>query len=793
MLANLYFLGQENFLFCPSIHCGIFVLHKVAKDDIIYTIVKKGDFHMVKSVCRIFLVAGIVSVFSFGYVNDAVAAKGCNTVDAGRYCLKKDNKRPCPEGCWCESKKNVNAVADILSNHTAVKHACSLRYSGVENELKKAGIHYCPEGQTTFESSDDNSGYGADEESDCKDGYTAQDGSLNCRNSVDKGRYCLKKDNRRDCPEGCYCEGKKDAIGEQWLDDSTWKTLPVKSWCNGHMNGSNSAPKSDYLEKRGIHYCPPEFPKSFAKMSKKEDCYALINNYKVSYMEISCDSGTYLPSIISDDACPTEYHVIGYYTWDVYDAYNCWDDNNHKGDFECKHCKEGYYCGGYNGPVGTSDGDNKGIQKCPNTLTSNVGAKDIKECYIKCGSGKYGKWDKDSYSCETCPNGCTCPGGTMYYTGKGWGEDFGKKCGSDNPPADSETGCDKNKYYVPATGRCKACPYSHLYSDGGYGTIKKCYCETSNGRLNYYPISCATGGGQGTSGNGITCDDGQYYDGEDCVPCPAGAYCKKGKAYKCGPRGYSAVGKSECRECENGFMANEDGTGCEPALISVEAGYYLPEDSVNQDPNCPNGKFCPGGKWLYDKNNDKGAFSCPPLTSLSGSPSSDNKDCNLNLTKEQMSYGIVGNKDCWKYATKENYVNCIFAGSGVIERVEDEEGITWIEDAKVHTDILMFDDYTNDGNYDDSGTTTGPDNPRKPGKDLSGDNTKSLATSTGNTGDVSANTTDYVAQAPDTLKQVSPGEPVKATPLSNATMVGGNNLTASPARSLRPVRSVRKR
>ncbi len=98
---------------CPVIHRGIFVLHKIVKDDIIYTIVKKGDFHMVRSVCRIFLIAGIVSVFSFGYVNDAVAAKGCNTVDAGRYCLKKDNKRPCPEGCWCESKKNVNAVADI--------------------------------------------------------------------------------------------------------------------------------------------------------------------------------------------------------------------------------------------------------------------------------------------------------------------------------------------------------------------------------------------------------------------------------------------------------------------------------------------------------------------------------------------------------------------------------------------------------------------------------------------------------------------------------------------------------
>lgn len=749
---------------------------------------------MVRSLYRIFLIAGIVSVFSFGYVNDAVASfcDRNHPAGAGNFC-KDSTVYPCRKGCWCEGKgKSISSIA--------VDKVCSGEKDPTKDDLdklEKADVHLC------F-ANDVKEGYSAaaaKEASECGVGTC----NLNAGEYCDGAGFKAQK-----CPKGCWCEGGRirQAVRKYNQFGNNNQKFALESHCKNH-NDHNNTYNAEYLEERGVHYCPLWTTTSGTGAKSEGDCNKGSDNdctsqpwagrycYRKDRTHPKCPKGCYCPGgkkfAVKDGAgADHEYweHVSErcadhmqeaeeylnsrgiYYCPEGYtdgeevvDIDGCYRENNNGERVYYEEESENQEPGNSSGTDLSGKPEPYGVD-----LEARASLRACKAGSVWCLKGQYLPKNKDA--CETCKAGYYCPKADCYT---------------------KEPSSDKG---------IESCPASNPNSDKGQSEKEKCYCKTSNERLNYYPNSCTAGGGQGVSGNGIICEDGKYYDGDgNCVPCPAGAYCRDGKARKCGPRGFSAAGKSKCTECGNGYMANEDSTGCERALITVPAGMYLPKGSVTPEGSCPANNFCPGGKWLYSSGSNKGAFDCPPLTSLSGSPSDDRKDCNLNLTKEQMSYGIAGNKKCWEYVTKENYVNCIFAGSGTIESIEDDEGITWNEEALVETDEVVV-DHTSDGNYNNSGTTpavpTGSENLRTPAgkKDdfkVTNDNGKSLAVSTGNAEVGTANTTDYVAQAPDTLKQVSPGEPVKATPLSNATMVGGKNLTASPARSLRPTRSVRKR
>ncbi|MFQ6695673.1 MAG: InlB B-repeat-containing protein [Alphaproteobacteria bacterium] len=211
--------------------------------------------------------------------------KDCNSVDAGRYCWHKDDKEPCPAGCYCDGGRNVLAVEKFYTNKTSVEKACALR---TLTSMSGSGVHLCPSGTT---SNPAGGGHGAKESSDCFRGLTAWDGSQNCTTAAPKGQYCRHKDVlKEDCAPGCYCEGGKNAIGD---NDEEWGQ--VTSACENHWSNDVKG----YLEARGVKYCPNSFPKSVTKAESKDDCYFEENNERRYYRDykdgIEVDAGYYLP------------------------------------------------------------------------------------------------------------------------------------------------------------------------------------------------------------------------------------------------------------------------------------------------------------------------------------------------------------------------------------------------------------------------------------------------------------------------------------------------------------------
>jgi hypothetical protein len=154
---------------------------------------------------------------------------------------------------------------------------------------------------------------------DCYDILIANDNSENCKTPPAAGRYCKKKNNKRNCEPGCYCSGGIiNAVGD---NDNTNPYGQVTSNCK-----QKKAWAEEYLKKRGIFYCPDGYTsKSGAK--KITDCFDSNGNHYVpnvngleivsgegdfnfnprplgSGQDVDCPAGSYMPESGNDaDDC----------------------------------------------------------------------------------------------------------------------------------------------------------------------------------------------------------------------------------------------------------------------------------------------------------------------------------------------------------------------------------------------------------------------------------------------------------------------------------------------------------
>ena len=84
------------------------------------------------------------------------------------------------------------------------------------------------------------------------------------------------------------------------------------------------------------------------------------------------------------------------------------------------------------------------------------------------------------------------------------------------------------------------------------------------------------------------------YPTEQCITCPAGWYCKDGKASQCPKGNYCPSGSAQPIPCEAGtYMQNTTKEKC----LDCEEGYFCPPDEnglyTKWGQVCPQGHYCP--------------------------------------------------------------------------------------------------------------------------------------------------------------------------------------------------------
>ncbi|MBQ6011998.1 MAG: InlB B-repeat-containing protein, partial [Alphaproteobacteria bacterium] len=292
---------------------------------------------------RIFLFFGALSVISFVQFN--AMAKCSETPDAGEYC-DGTSVKDCIPGCYCIGG-NKNAVGVTENN---LKNFCTEKQSASTNQTDKmnqAGIYLCS-----------NSAQFSKEKAvsslDCKDVEW-------CNKQPDSGKYCERKYKTsgsgsviKFCPDGCWCEGKakgKKAVGILNPFSSTGAdTIPLVAWCG--RTGSNRVHNLEsYLNDRGVHYCPDDFPHSDSASEKITNCYAKANDTggfgKMYYGQVTCAPGRFLRK-------GTDQSGI------------------------CIQCTSGFYCEG--GTFIVSYKEDQGIESCPSGYSSGPAATRITDC-----------------------------------------------------------------------------------------------------------------------------------------------------------------------------------------------------------------------------------------------------------------------------------------------------------------------------------------------------------------------------------------------------------------------------
>ena len=296
-----------------------------------------------KFVNRIFLVLGAMSMFSL--VQFDAMAKCSDTPDAGEYCGGTSVK-DCIPGCYCVGG-NKNAVGVTENN---LKNFCTEKQSANTNQTDKmnqAGIYLCS-----------NSAQFSKEKAvsslDCKDVEW-------CNKQPDSGKYCERKYKTsgsgsviKSCPDGCWCEGKakgQKAVGILNPFSSTGAdTIPLVAWCG--RTGSNRVHNLEsYLNERGIHYCPDDFPHSDNASEKVTNCYAKANETegfgKMYYGQVTCTPGYFLKKGTGRAGL-------------------------------CIQCTSGSYCEG--GTFIVSYKEDQGIESCPGGYSSGPAATKITDC-----------------------------------------------------------------------------------------------------------------------------------------------------------------------------------------------------------------------------------------------------------------------------------------------------------------------------------------------------------------------------------------------------------------------------
>ena len=404
-----------------------------------------------KPVKRIFLILGAMSMFSlfqFNAMGDDNTKKDCNSVDDGRYCWHKDDKNACPAGCYCDGGRNVVAVEKFYNNKTSFEKACALR---TLQSMSGSGVHLCPSGKTSNPAGGQ---HGAKKSSDCFSGLTAWDGTQNCTSEAAKGKYCKHKDvAKENCKPGCYCEGGTNAIGN---DGEKWGQ--VTSACSNH-----SSDVKNYLEARGVKYCPDGFPKSVSQAKYKDECYFEENSERRYYKDykdgIYVAPGKYLKkSTTTQTPCPSQGNAV---------------------------------C--FGGVLIPSASENVGIDGCSESK-GLIPNNDRSDCV--CQEGK--EW-------VATQNACVSQHSVTYNCG----------VGSGTPPADSHNYLVGETVTVKSKGSCQG-PGGRVFDKWDCGNI---IGDKTPGSLFTMPdadVVCTakwtagSGGGGNTGGNGTTCATGQY-------------------------------------------------------------------------------------------------------------------------------------------------------------------------------------------------------------------------------------------------------------------------------------------
>lgn len=287
-----------------------------------------------KLVNRIFLFFGALSVISFVQFDAGGANCSNMTVADGSYCHSGLSKY-CLPGCYCLGATGK----DVSMTNNRLEKICTKKEKPTDEErvnMNTAGVYVCPNARQFSQQQ-------AKSENDCV--------SLEyCNTEPSKGFYCkTKSEGNQQCPSGCWCEGGdrgKKAVGIMNPEETGYNTIPLKSWC-GKPEGDRVHWVEGYLEDRGVHYCPDEFPLSDNGSSKKEDCYRKNSSKKFYFGIKHCYAGTYLR-------------------------------RNTPTTGSCDTCDAGFYCRG--GDFVVSSQEDRGKTRCPDGYNSSRGADEITDC-----------------------------------------------------------------------------------------------------------------------------------------------------------------------------------------------------------------------------------------------------------------------------------------------------------------------------------------------------------------------------------------------------------------------------
>lgn len=217
---------------------------------------------------------------------------------------------------------------------------------------------------------------------------------------------------------------------------------------------------------------------------------------------------------------------------------------------------------------------------------------------------------------------------------------------------DTENGCDgvcvlnecKSGYYL-IDGKCTSCP-AGSYCDGGVAQPVQClantYSEAGSGGCMDCPSGTKSNAGAQSESQciPITCDAGEFLDGDECVLCPVGSYCTGGvtKSVVCPIGKYAAVGASECTSCPKDMTTSAEGAGAKSECVRTrcdEPTYYLDGGACYK---------CPAG---YECNGTASMTRCSANT-YAPSGSGVCKPCDTGMTSEAgaaICHGSDGNSN----------------------------------------------------------------------------------------------------------------------------------------------------
>ena len=347
----------------------------------------------------------------------------------------------------------------------------------------------------------------------------------------------------------------------------------------------------------------------------------------------------------------------------------------------CLPCKDGYYCPGFDDD-GISDvtlpynGDeNKGIHVCNGTVSNDKAscdegssnspiAYDLPVQQTHNTSAEFSIQHVQPVQPGTGSNDISC--GVKYI------------CNNDEDETKTETVSGGN-FDLPSGDICTTPSGDKVFDYweiNGADAGTEYRCEGSN--LSF------TAHWRNRNSETVVCRPGSFLprNGAECKSCPAGYACEGGGfpknpsenrgIRKCdGNNEYSLAGVSECSQCDTGSYPNSGHTGCEfepgggTITVTVDEGKYLPTDSETpiscSQIEMESDEFCPGGRFTVVPGDHtyKGIYHCV----AGGTHSTDYKTCKVQLSKDKLEHGILGEGECWLAETADEYKDCVFYGA----------------------------------------------------------------------------------------------------------------------------------